>query len=130
MPARNDAGLPDDYEVTVSYRDPLGNKYEEPITVGVSHRRDMVHLRQHDIHDVYKQLETLVREVKKWSTTSAGGGILTMTRRDVRRRSEEAGWYHRAAEGPLLSRLFFRARLFLSEVCRLPSQSLCSAPSL
>jgi len=67
LPARNATDLPDDYDVTVKYTDPLGTKFEETMTVGISHRREAVRLTLHDVHDVHRELKIIADHVKKWT---------------------------------------------------------------
>lgn len=87
LPARLQKGLPDDYEVTISYEDPLGKKYSEPMTVGYSHLKEVGRMERRDIQDVHKEIKDIAREVRKW--TFMGTAIRVMTRDDVREYNRE-----------------------------------------
>jgi hypothetical protein len=93
IPDRLEEGLPDDYEVEVTYRGPFRKRfsrnkpYVETMTVGVSFLRETGWITRHDIDDVYKRLEELVREVKKW--TVVGSAIQVMTPEDVERHHDK-----------------------------------------
>lgn len=82
LPQRMKRGLPDDYEVTVSYTDALGERYSEPMTVGYSYLRDFGRVRRRNIHDIHTKIEDIAREVKRW--TVLGRAIQVMTPADVK----------------------------------------------
>lgn len=87
FPARIEAGLPLTYEVRTSYRDTSGKAYYEPTVLDLSMYVGTGGITRHNIHDVHKRLEELVKEIKKW--TFVGGGIKTMNREDIREYNKE-----------------------------------------
>ncbi len=95
-PARLEQGrdLPDDYDVTISYEDPLGNEYEETMTVGYSHRRDMVYRERYDISDIHKRLKEIRDEMKKFRRSGVKVITPASARADDRRADET--WDERA----------------------------------
>jgi hypothetical protein len=84
--ARVDAALPMTYNVTVDYRDPAGRKYSEPMLLDLDTYFGTGGITRHDIHDVHRRLEELVKEIKKW--TAWPGGIKTMTANDIKEHYE------------------------------------------
>jgi hypothetical protein len=82
LPARVSKDLPDDYEVTVSYEDPLGRTYSEPMTVGYSHLKDVGRLHRHDVHDIHREIRKIARELRRW--TYMGNALRVMTGDDVK----------------------------------------------
>jgi hypothetical protein len=88
-PARHDAGLPDVYEVTVTYQGQAGTKrYEEKIDLDFGLYWNRMYMTVRDVHDLHRELETIRKEVQKW-TASFGGGILRVTPDDVEKRVKE-----------------------------------------
>ena len=82
LPARLGKGLPDDYDVAISYEDPLGQKYSERMTVGYSHLQEVGRIHRSDIHEVHKELKDIARELHKW--TYLGRALRVMTAEDVK----------------------------------------------
>lgn len=65
-PARHESELPDTYEVTVSYSDQTGKrKYQERIDLDFGLYWDRRTVQRRDVHDLYKQLETIAKEIRK-----------------------------------------------------------------
>ena len=88
-PARHEAGLPDLYEVTVTYRDQSGKKeYEENIDLDFGLYWNRVYITVRDVHDLHKELEGIRREIKKW-TANIGGGLLQVTPADLEARIDD-----------------------------------------
>jgi hypothetical protein len=116
LPSRIESGLPNDYEVSVAYSDPLGHRYEERMTVGFGHLLEVGIRRDKDLHDVHQQIERIAKELGKW--TAFGGGLLSVSPDAQRRRSDESEEYHQAMHGTGWKRLYFRARVFLRELGR------------
>jgi hypothetical protein len=77
LPARLGRGLPDDYEVTVSYEGPLGKKYSEPMTVGYSHLREVGRIQRADIHDVHKEIKNIASELHRWTYQAKALRVMT-----------------------------------------------------
>lgn len=98
LPARLGKGLPDDYDVTVSYEDPLGKRYSERMTVGYSHLKEVGRIHRGDIHDVHKEIKDIARELHRW--TYMGKALRVMTREDVKedRREVEERFAQQEAE--------------------------------
>jgi len=89
-PDRHTSGLPDIYEVTVSYTDQAGKrKYEEKIDLDFGLYWDRLTVTRRDVHDLHKQLETIAKEIRRWRP-NVGRGVLTVTPADVRERNAEA----------------------------------------
>ncbi len=66
-PARHKSELPDTYEVTVSYSDQTGKRqYQERVDLDFGLYWDRPTVQRRDVHDLYKQLETIAKEIKKW----------------------------------------------------------------
>lgn len=86
IPARLQADLPADYSVKIGYSGPLGKRETESMVVGYGHLIDTLHLTRRDIGDVYKQLEQIAREVKRWRRQ----GLRIVTARDVKERLAKA----------------------------------------
>ncbi len=90
-PERHKSDLPDTYAVTVAYTDQSGKRrYKETIDLdfGLYWDRPTVVSRR-DVHDLYKQLEAIAKEIGKWRP-NLGRGILAVTAADVEKRSAEA----------------------------------------
>ena len=89
-PSRHKEELPDLYRVKVSYRgDPGDRAYREMMDLdfGLYWNRRYITLR--DIHDVYKQLEIIAKEVQRWRP-GIGSGLLAVSPDDVRERQDQA----------------------------------------
>jgi len=89
-PPRYKEKLPDFYRVKVSYRgDPGDRLYVEEMDLdfGLYWNRRYITLR--DIHDVYKQLEIIAKEMQHWRP-GIGAGLLTVSPEDVRHRHDQA----------------------------------------
>jgi hypothetical protein len=97
FPARIEAGLPLTYEVQISYRDGSDKRYSEPTVLDLSMYIGTGGITRHNIHDVHKRLEELVKEVKKW--TFFGGGIKTMSSEDIREYHQELDERHARLTG-------------------------------
>jgi hypothetical protein len=87
LPERLSRGLPDDYEVTVSYDDASGKCLSETMTVGYSFLKEVGRIHRRDIHDVHRELERLNREVRRW--TVLGSAVRVMRPEDVTAAVEE-----------------------------------------
>lgn len=98
LPTRMEEGrdLPDDYEVTISYEDTLGRKHSETMTVGYSHRRNMVYRTRYGLSDIHKRLEEIAREMKRW--TVRGSAIKVMTPSEIRREDRRTEEYYARME--------------------------------
>jgi hypothetical protein len=88
LPQRIEQGLPDDYEVTVSYADRFGAKHSETMTVGYSFLRDVGRVtRRGPAEDIHKEIREIARELRKW--TYFGRGLRVMTNADVKEHRRE-----------------------------------------
>lgn len=101
-PARHKSDLPDTYQVTVSYKDQTGTrKYEEQIDLNFGLFWDRLTVSRRGVHDLYKQLEVIAKEMRKWRP-NLGRGLLAVTTADVEKRNTEALKQlerHRTGEG-------------------------------
>lgn len=89
-PDRHESDLPDTYEVTVSYTDQSGKRsYEEKVDLDFGLYWDRLTVSRRDVHDLYKQLETIAKEIGKWRP-NLGRGLLAVTTADVEKRNAEA----------------------------------------
>ncbi len=89
-PSRFKEKLPDLYRVKISYRGDPGNRpYSEEMDLdfGLYWNRRFITLR--DIHDVYKQLEIIAKEIQRWRP-GIGSGLLAVSPEDVRKRHDQA----------------------------------------
>jgi len=88
-PSRFKEELPDVYRVKINYRGDPGNRpyFEEmDLDFGLYWNRRFITL--YDIHDVYKQLELIAKEIRHWRP-GIGSGLLAVSPEDVRRRQDE-----------------------------------------
>jgi hypothetical protein len=89
-PARHKSDLPDTYEVTVAYTDQTGKRaYEEKIDLDFGIYWDRQTVSRRDVHDLYKQLETIANEIGNWRP-NLGRGLLAVTTADIEKRTAEA----------------------------------------
>lgn len=89
-PSRFKEELPDLYRVKINYRgDPGSRPYSEEMDLdfGLYWNRRFITLR--DIHDVYKQLEIIAKEIRHWRP-GIGSGLLAVSPEDVRKRQDQA----------------------------------------
>jgi hypothetical protein len=96
LPTRIERGLPDDYEVTVSYRDGLGKKYSEAMSVGYGYLREVGRVNRYGLHEIHRELKGLAREVKRW--TVLGQAIKVMTPDDVKKYHRELNDHYAKVE--------------------------------
>lgn len=88
---RYKSDLPDIYSVKVTYQDQVASRqFEESMHLDFGLYWNRLSVTRYDIHDIYKQLETMAREIAKW-TASPGGGILHQTPADTERRNRKIG---------------------------------------
>lgn len=89
-PDRHESDLPDTYAVTVTYTDQSGKRsYEETVDLDFGLYWDRLIVSRRDVHDLYKQLETIAKEIGKWRP-NLGRGLLAVTTADVEKRNAEA----------------------------------------
>jgi hypothetical protein len=89
-PSRHKSDLPDTYQVTVRYTDQSGKRlYVEKIDLDFGIYWDRLFHDRRDVHDIYRQLETIAKEIKNWRP-SIGRGLLTVTSADVESRVKDA----------------------------------------
>lgn len=89
-PDRHESDLPDTYEVAVAYTDQSGKRhYEEKVDLDFGLYWDRLTVSRRDVHDLYKQLETIAKEIGKWRP-NLGRGLLAVTTSDVEKRNAEA----------------------------------------
>jgi hypothetical protein len=86
FPSRLQAGLPLTYNVSVSYTDTVGRRYNDPTVLDLAAYLGTGGIRRDGLHEIHRRLEELVKEVKRW--TFSGGGIKTMSPADIEK-------YHR-----------------------------------
>jgi hypothetical protein len=89
IPVRLEAGLPNRYEVEISYDGPNGRRYTEPQTLSLETHLGLTRIERKDVHDVAKALEEIKREVKRWSAFGGGSGLRIVTEDDMRRRFDQ-----------------------------------------
>jgi hypothetical protein len=88
-PARHESGLPDTYEVTVSYTDQTARReYEEKIDLDFGLYWNRPTVTRRDLHDLHKQLEAIAKEIRRWRP-NLGRGLLAVTPADVHKRNAE-----------------------------------------
>jgi hypothetical protein len=73
VPPRIQAGLPNSYEVDVSYEGPKGTQYTDRQTISLDTHLTLTRIERKDVHDVARYLEEISREIKKWG--AMGGGL-------------------------------------------------------
>lgn len=89
-PDRHKSDLPDAYEVTITYTDQSGRRrYTETIDLDFGLYWDRLTVSRRDVHDLYKQLEAIAKEIGNWRP-NLGRGILTVTTADVEERNAAA----------------------------------------
>lgn len=88
IPVRLEAGLPNRYEVEVSYDGPNGRRYTESQTLSLETHLGLTRIERKDVHDVAKALEEIKKEIKRWSAFGGGSGLRIVTEEDMRRRYE------------------------------------------
>lgn len=89
-PARHKSDLPDIYEVTVTYIDQTGKRnYKETIDLDFGLYWGRRTVTRHDVHDLYKQLETIAKEIGELRL-NLGRGLLAVTTADLEKRNAEA----------------------------------------
>lgn len=77
-------------KVTVTYTDQTGTRnYEEKIDLDFGLYWDRFTVNRRDVHDLYKQLETIAKEIRNWRP-NLGRGLLAVTTADVEARNAEA----------------------------------------
>lgn len=86
-PNRTERGLPDAYKVEVSFTDALGKRRTDEMVIDLGIYRGAGRIRRRELHDFYKPLEDLVKELKRW--TVLGSALHVMTPADVKRADEE-----------------------------------------
>lgn len=96
-PTRAEKKLPMTYNVQVSYKDPAGRGYSEPIILDLSMYLGTGGVTRHGLHDIHKQLKVIADSMKKWTDSD---GLKVLTRADIQRRNEEreAYWAKREVE--------------------------------
>ena len=92
---RNEKGLPDKYDVDVSYSDPSGKRYTEQTVLDLAVYFDLGQITRHDIHDVHKQLEKIAKTLAGWTHPE---GVKIMIPEDRRRYRDELYAAHEQRE--------------------------------
>jgi hypothetical protein len=99
-PERVEQGLPDRYDVRISYSGPSGKQYAETTVLDLGMYRDIGEITRYGIHDVHNRLKEISSTLKSWTHPD---GLKVMTREDrkeyvaeIHRRQAER---HRPAEG-------------------------------
>jgi hypothetical protein len=97
-PARFASGLPDEYDVTVSYwgepkvirlwRRPKDREYTEKLKLDFGLYWNRMSVRAYGLHEIYQELERIRRQIEKW-TANPGPGMLQVTPEDMEKRIEE-----------------------------------------
>lgn len=83
------ADLPDVYRVKVSYKDHEGKRpFQEFIDLDFGLYWNRLSVTRHGLHEIHKQLDSISKEMSKW-TAHSGGGLLQITPADQRRRTRE-----------------------------------------
>lgn len=89
-PPRFKENLPDFYRVKVNYRgDPGDRAYAEEMDLDFGLYWNLRYITLRDIHDVYKQLEIIAKEMQHWRP-GIGSGLLAVSPEDVRKRQDQA----------------------------------------
>jgi hypothetical protein len=104
LPDRLKTDLPDDYEVRVSYKGPVGKRtYSETMTVGYGYRRETGGVHRNGLHEIHKELEKLVGILGKWGYYAGGIRVMTPEAIDRHESEEDARFEARAkAAQPLV----------------------------
>lgn len=84
FPDRLPAGLPNRYDVEVSYEGPNGRKYTDRQTLSLDHYVGLLRAEQKGLHDLATTLDKLLREIKRWG--ASGGGLRVATDADLQAR--------------------------------------------
>jgi len=66
-PDRVEQGLPDRYEVQISYSDPSGKRYAEPTVLDLGMYRDIGEITRYGIHDVHERLKDIAKTLDRWT---------------------------------------------------------------
>jgi hypothetical protein len=88
VPTRLEAGLPNRYEVEVSFDAPNGRRYTDRQTLSLDTHIGLTRVERKGAHDSAKYLEDIAREVKRWSAFGAGSGLRIVTEADMQVRYE------------------------------------------
>jgi hypothetical protein len=83
FPARVEQEMPFSYNVVVSYRDPGGHEYREPMNLDLEMYWGTGGITHHDIHDVHRVLKEIADLLKKWTDYQ---GVKVLTREDLKQR--------------------------------------------
>lgn len=84
---REGSGLPDAYEVVISYADEKGRRrFEETLDLDIGLYRDLGSLVRYDVHDVKKSLDKIRKEMHRW--TAGTRGLLTLSPEERRAENE------------------------------------------
>lgn len=89
VPARIEAGLPNRYEVEISFAAPNGRQYTDRQVVSLDTLIGLTRVERKGLHEIAKSLDDIKREVKRWSAWGGGSGLRIVTERDMRRRYED-----------------------------------------
>jgi hypothetical protein len=109
---RGDQGqLRDAYTATATYSsDVTGKTYTDTYQLDIGVYWGRIWVTKKGVHEIYGQLEKIAKEIGKWSPS--GGGLLTLSRRDMRRRTAELEALHdaRFTRGPrkLVAKMRYR----------------------
>lgn len=89
FPARaSQEGHSDSYHVTIRYRsDALKRDYTDETVLDLGIYRNVLRMTKKDLDDVAKSLETIGKELQKW--TAFGGALHVVSDEDLKRRREE-----------------------------------------
>jgi len=84
VPLRIGAGLPNRYEVAVTYAGPTGTTYTDRQTISLDTHIGLTRVERKDVHDIARYLEEINREIKKWG--AMGGGLRVANDEEYRAR--------------------------------------------
>lgn len=102
-PQRTNARLPVSYDVTIRYegedlkhliRRDEREQFEDEIALDLSIYMNLTHVTRRGEHDIHERIKEIGEVLKGWS--ASGGGLLALSREDVRNRDEE--WFARQRE--------------------------------
>jgi hypothetical protein len=85
-PDRIEQGLPDGYDVRISYSGPSGKQYVEVTVLDLGMYRDIGLIERYGIHDVHSRLKEIERTLKRWTHPE---GVKVLSRDDRKRYAEE-----------------------------------------
>lgn len=88
VPQRLEAGLPNRYEVKLTYEGPNGKNWTDDQVLSLDTHIGLTRVERKGAHEIAKSLAEIAREVKRWSAFGGGSGLRIVTEADMRERYE------------------------------------------